>query len=90
MWSGINGITLVDDYAHHPTEIRATIQAPGCLPWPPPLGCLAAAYVQRTQTLLGDYILGISRADCIVVTEVFAAREEPLAFHPLRSFLPSR
>jgi len=77
----INGITLVDDYAHHPTEIRATIQAaraayPGRRLW----AVWQPHTYSRTQTLLGDYILGISRADCIVVTEVFAAREEPTGF----------
>jgi UDP-N-acetylmuramate--alanine ligase len=77
----INGITLIDDYAHHPTEIRATIQAarmafPGrrlWVVWQPHT-------FSRTQTLLKDYIHEISLADRLVVTEVFAAREKPTGF----------
>jgi UDP-N-acetylmuramate--alanine ligase len=77
----INGITLIDDYAHHPTEIRATIQAarmayPGrrlWVVWQPHT-------FSRTQTLLPDYTREVSLADRLVVTEVFAAREKPTGF----------
>ncbi len=76
-----DGITLVDDYAHHPTEIRATIQAarvayPGRRLW---VVWQPHTY-SRTQTLLDDYIRAISQADQIVVTEIFAAREESTGF----------
>jgi len=77
----INGITLVDDYAHHPTEIRATIQAarmafPGRRLWT----VWQPHTYSRTQTLLTDYIEAISLSDQVVITEVFAAREKSTGF----------
>ena len=43
----VGGITVIDDYAHHPTEIRSTLSAARCrYPRPADLGCLAAAYLQ--------------------------------------------
>ncbi|MEI8131035.1 MAG: UDP-N-acetylmuramate--L-alanine ligase [Leptolinea sp.] len=77
----INGITLVDDYAHHPTEIRATLQAarmafPGRRLWT----VWQPHTYSRTQTLLTDYIEAISQSDQIVITEVFAAREKSTGF----------
>jgi len=77
----IDGITLIDDYAHHPTEIRATIQAarmayPGRRLWV----IWQPHTFSRTQTLLKDYTREISHADRLVVTEVFAAREKPTGF----------
>jgi UDP-N-acetylmuramate--alanine ligase len=77
----INGITLIDDYAHHPTEIRATIQAarmayPGRRLW----AVWQPHTFSRTQTLQSDYTREISQVDRLVVTEVFAAREKPTGF----------
>jgi UDP-N-acetylmuramate--alanine ligase len=77
----INGITLIDDYAHHPTEIRATIQAarmayPGRRLWT----VWQPHTFSRTSTLLADYAQAISESDNVVVTEVFAAREKPTGF----------
>ncbi len=77
----VNGITLIDDYAHHPTEIRATIQAARMaypqrrlwVVWQPHT-------FSRTQTLLDDYAREISLADQLVITEVFAAREKSTEF----------
>ncbi|GAP20287.1 UDP-N-acetylmuramate--L-alanine ligase [Leptolinea tardivitalis] len=76
-----NGITLIDDYAHHPTEIHATIQAARMaypnhrlwVVWQPHT-------FSRTQTLLQDYVKEISQADQLVITEVFAAREKSTGF----------
>ncbi len=77
----VDGITYVDDYAHHPTEIKATIQAARMafpdrrlwVVWQPHT-------FSRTQTLMQDYAIEIMKADRLVVTEVFAAREEPTGF----------
>ncbi len=77
----VNEITLVDDYAHHPTEINATIQAariafPGRRLW---VVWQPHTY-SRTQALMVDYATEISKADNLVITEVFAAREQPNGF----------
>lgn len=76
-----NGIVLIDDYAHHPTEIKATIQAARMaypdrrlwVVWQPHT-------YSRTQTLMFDYSEEISKADRLVITEIFAAREQPNGF----------
>jgi UDP-N-acetylmuramate--alanine ligase len=77
----VGGITLIDDYAHHPTEIHATLQAARVafpdrrlwVVWQPHT-------FSRTQALIHDYAKEISLADRLIVTEVFAAREKPTAF----------
>lgn len=77
----VNGITFIDDYAHHPTEIRATIQAarmayPGRRLWT----VWQPHTYSRTQILASDYVQALSQSDQVVITEVFAAREKPTGF----------
>ena len=72
----VNGITVIDDYAHHPTEIRATLDAararyPGREIW----AAWQPHTYSRTRTLLGDFAASFADADHVLVTEVFAARE---------------
>jgi len=77
----IDGITIIDDYAHHPTEIAATMQsARQCYPnhriwavWQPHT-------YSRTQTLMNEFINCFDDADCVVITEVYAAREKNDSF----------
>lgn len=77
----VNGVTLIDDYAHHPTEIHATIQAARMafperrlwVVWQPHT-------FSRTRALQSDYVREISLADQLVITEIFAAREQSTGF----------
>jgi UDP-N-acetylmuramate--alanine ligase len=74
------GVTIVDDYAHHPTEIRATLSAarvryPGREIW----AVWQPHTYSRTRTLLTDFLEAFNDADHVLVTEIFAAREEPPA-----------
>lgn len=72
----INGITIIDDYAHHPTEIKATLEAAKNrfpsqqirVVWQPHT-------YSRTITLFDQFITAFSDADQVIVTEVFASRE---------------
>jgi UDP-N-acetylmuramate--alanine ligase len=72
----VNGIRIFDDYAHHPTEIRATLsgararfpQARIWAVWQPHT-------YSRTRTLFLDFARAFKDADEVVVTEVYAARE---------------
>jgi UDP-N-acetylmuramate--alanine ligase len=72
----INGISIFDDYAHHPTEIRATLsgararfpQARIWAVWQPHT-------YSRTKTLFLDFARAFKDADQVIVTEVYAARE---------------
>lgn len=76
----VNEIAVVDDYAHHPTAIRTTIDAarsryPGrdlWVVWQP------HTYT-RTKTLWDDYLTAFAEADHVLITDIYAAREEPLA-----------
>jgi UDP-N-acetylmuramate--alanine ligase len=74
----IGGITVVDDYAHHPTEIRATLSTarPLCQ------GRLFAVFqphlYSRTRDLLDDFANSFDLADAAVITEIYPAREDPI------------
>lgn len=70
------GITVVDDYAHHPSEIRATLAAarerfPDRNIW----AVFQPHTFSRTHALLDDFAQAFSDADQIIVTEIFGARE---------------
>ncbi len=72
----VSGITVIDDYAHHPTEIAATLQAarvrfPDREIW----AVWQPHTYSRTQALLEDYLTAFEAADHVLVTEVFASRE---------------
>lgn len=74
-----NGITVIDDYAHHPTEIRATLSAarsryPKSKIW----AVWQPHTYSRTQTLFNEFTGCFEDADSVVVTEVYAAREASL------------
>lgn len=72
------GVTVVDDYAHHPTEIRATLAAARRRY---PDGDIWAVFqphtFSRTRTLLEDISTAFGDANHVVVTEIFASRETP-------------
>jgi len=73
-------ITLVDDYGHHPTEIEATIEA-ARQAWPGRRLVLAFQphRYTRTHDLIDDFGRALSAVDALLVTEVYAAGEEPIA-----------
>jgi UDP-N-acetylmuramate--alanine ligase len=71
-----NGVTVVDDYAHHPTEIRATLAAarsnyPGRGIW----AVWQPHTFSRTKTLMSDFTSAFSDADRVLVTPIYASRE---------------
>ncbi|KAM7272636.1 hypothetical protein ACFE04_027299 [Oxalis oulophora] len=67
---------IYDDYAHHPTEVRAVIQAArGMFPSHYLLVVLQPHTYSRLAALKDDFAAALSLADCVVVTEVYAARE---------------
>lgn len=72
------GITVIDDYAHHPTEIKATLAAArGHWPNRELWAVWQPHTYSRTRALFGGFVSAFSDADHVLVTEVFAAREEP-------------
>jgi len=71
-------VTVVDDYAHHPTEIKATLAAARARY--PDAGIWAVFQphtYSRTRTLLTDLRTAFADADHVLVTDIFAAREVP-------------
>jgi UDP-N-acetylmuramate--alanine ligase len=74
------GVTIIDDYAHHPTEISATLQA------------ARAAYAgrrivaafqphlfSRTRDFAAAFGAALSQADCVFLTDIYPAREQPIS-----------
>ncbi len=76
----VGGAVVVDDYAHHPTEILATIQAARqAFPGRRLVAVFQPHLYSRTKRL-GDALgEALSGADLVVVTDVYAARERPVA-----------
>jgi len=76
-----NGITIIDDYAHHPTEIKATLAAARArYPGSPIWAVWQPHTYSRTQMLLEEYTNSFQDADEVIVTEVYPAREAKQAF----------
>ena len=72
-----SGVTVVDDYAHHPTEVRATLQA-ARERYPGRLWCVFQPHTyHRTKSLLGDFASSFSLADRVLVVDIYvpAGRE---------------
>jgi UDP-N-acetylmuramate--alanine ligase len=77
----VDGITIIDDYAHHPTEIRATLAAararyPGRRIW----AVWQPHTYSRTQTLFAEFSRAFKDADEVIVSEVYASREQTQQF----------
>jgi UDP-N-acetylmuramate--alanine ligase len=72
----VNGISVFDDYAHHPTEIKATLAgARARYPERRIWAVWQPHTYSRTQTLFLDFARAFKDADEVIVTEVYAARE---------------
>lgn len=71
----IGGVTIIDDYAHHPTEITATLKA--ALKYPHnTLWCVFQPHTySRTKAFLKEFAQALSLADKVVLTDIYAARE---------------
>jgi UDP-N-acetylmuramate--alanine ligase len=71
-----NGIIVIDDYAHHPTEIRATLAAARTrYPSRRILAVWQPHTYSRTRALFNDFSSAFTDADEVIVTEIYAARE---------------
>ncbi|HEX2933147.1 MAG TPA: cyanophycin synthetase, partial [Candidatus Binatia bacterium] len=73
------GIMVIDDYGHHPAEIRATIGAIRDS-WNRPLTVLFQPHrFTRTRDLFEEFLVAFEGADRLVVTEIYPAGEDPIA-----------
>ncbi|MCK9362597.1 MAG: UDP-N-acetylmuramate--L-alanine ligase [Syntrophales bacterium] len=72
------GITVVDDYGHHPTEIRATLSAARQM-WSKRIIVVFQPHrYTRTKALFEEFLTAFTEADILIVTDIYAASEEPI------------
>ncbi len=74
------GVTIIDDYAHHPTEIRATLAAARQAYPRQPLWVVWQPHTfSRSRMLFDQFVASFQQADHVLVTDIFAAREPAAA-----------
>ena len=71
------GVTVVDDYAHHPSEISATLKAAKERPFSRVVCLFQPHTYSRTKALWGDFVKALSAADLPILLDIYAAREAP-------------
>ena len=69
------GALVYDDYAHHPTEVRATLEAARTLQPRRVVACFQPHLYSRTKHLAGDFGRALALADVVVVIDIYPARE---------------
>jgi len=74
----VNDITVIDDYGHHPVEIRATLEAARGCKFNRLLVLFQPHRYSRTQHLWDDFRRAFNLADILVLTDIYAASEAPI------------
>lgn len=75
----VRGIDIVDDYAHHPTEILATLDAArAAFPGRRLLAAFQPHLYTRTRDFAAEFGAALARADGVFLTEIYPAREQPI------------
>jgi UDP-N-acetylmuramate--alanine ligase len=72
------GVTLIDDYGHHPAEIRATLEAARGCNYKRLLVLFQPHRYTRTKHLWDEFCRAFNLADVLVVSEIYAAGEAPI------------
>ncbi|MDO8107428.1 UDP-N-acetylmuramate--L-alanine ligase [Isoptericola sp. b441] len=73
-----SGVRVVDDYAHHPTEVAALLRAARSVAGAGRVLVLFQPHLySRTAAFAAEFAAALSAADAVVVTDVYAAREDP-------------
>ena len=72
----VEGFTIIDDYAHHPQEIVATIEAARHYPHKKLWVAFQPHTYTRTKALMDDFAKALSRCDEVILTDIYAAREQ--------------
>lgn len=72
----VGGVTIVDDYAHHPAEIAATLKSAAGLGFKRIVAVHQPFTYSRTAMLLDDFAKALSHADKVVLTEIMGSREK--------------
>jgi UDP-N-acetylmuramate--alanine ligase len=74
----VNNITLIDDYGHHPAEIRATLEAARGCNFSRILVLFQPHRYTRTKHLWDDFCSAFNQADMVVLMDIYAASEPPI------------
>ena len=75
----INGVEVIDDYGHHPTEIQATLSALRlCYPDRRLVVVFQPHRYSRTKVLFEEFSSSFNQADRLILTEIYPASEEPI------------
>lgn len=74
----VGGVVLFDDYAHHPTEVRATLEAASGVTQGRLWAVFQPHLYSRTERFSDEFGAALSSADVVVVTDVYGAREAPV------------
>ena len=72
----LGGITIIDDYAHHPTEIAATLTSAANCEHKRIICVFQPHTYTRTKAFLTDFAKALSLADLVVLADIYAAREQ--------------
>ncbi|MBP2033946.1 UDP-N-acetylmuramate--alanine ligase [Clostridium algifaecis] len=71
-----NGVTVIDDYAHHPTEIKATLSAANNYPHKRICCVFQPHTFSRTLSLYDDFVKAFDNVDELILADIYAAREK--------------
>ena len=74
-----NGVTIFDDYGHHPVEIAAVLRAARASTKGQVIAVVQPHRYSRLQSLFNDFATCFNDADCVIVAEVYPAGEAPIA-----------
>jgi UDP-N-acetylmuramate--alanine ligase len=72
------GVTVIDDYAHHPTEVAATVAEARLGGWARVVAAFQPHLYSRTAAFAAEFGEALAGADVVVVADVYAAREDPV------------
>jgi UDP-N-acetylmuramate--alanine ligase len=75
----IGGVTVVDDYGHHPTEIAAVLAAARAARPARIVVAFQPHRYTRTRDLMAEFGAALAAADEVVLTDIYAASEDPIA-----------
>ncbi len=74
----VNGITVIDDYGHHPTEIAAVLSAARAANPPRIVVAFQPHRYTRTRDLMAEFGSALAGANEVVLTDIYAANEDPI------------
>jgi UDP-N-acetylmuramate--alanine ligase len=77
--ANVDNITIVDDYAHHPTEVKATLDSAKQIEHKRTIVIFQPHLYSRTRDFYHEFAGELSLCDLLIITEIYPAREKPLA-----------